>query len=185
MNTNTAMEKDKDGEQAKKQAEFLVDLGFGGLFKGVTDLVGQISNTVESLKVEGDEQSGEFTIKGLGDEAKGVYGFSIRTAGGGKTRVEPFGNMRSTEKGPEVADAREPLVDVFDEENEVLITAELPGVSEDQIEVVIEEDILTLQTSGDRKYAKEMLLPGAVDRNSLTKKYNNGILEIRIAKVKS
>ena len=121
-------------------------------------------------------------IKGLGDEAKGVYGFSIRTATGGGTKVEPFGNIRRTEEGAEVAESREPMVDVFDEEKEIIITAELPGVSENQIEIVLEGDILSIQTNGDRKYAKEILLPVVVTLGSMTKVYNNGILELRFTK---
>ena len=175
------MEKGNKGKESK-DAEFVVDLGLGGLFKGLTDMVGQLSDAMENLKVEAEEQTGEFKIKGLGDEARGVYGFSIRTATGGKTHVEPFGNIRQTKDGPEVADSREPMVDVFDEEHEVIVTAEVPGVSEDHIEVHIEEDVLSLQTTGQRKYAKEILLPVPVQLESMSKSYNNGILELRFAK---
>ena len=175
------MQEDKKDKETEK-AEFVVDLGLGGLFKGLTDMVGQLSNAVEGLNVEANEKTGEFNIKGLGDEAKGVYGFSIRTATGGKTKVEPFGNIRQTKEGPEVADAREPLVDVFDEEAEVIVMAELPGVAEAQIEVAIEEDILSIRTTGDRKYAKEILLPDAIDKESMSQTYNNGIFEVRLKK---
>ena len=145
-------------------------------------MVGQISNAVEDLNIEADEKTGEFKIKGLDGEAKGVYGFSIRTASGGGTRVEPFGNIRQTKEGPEVAESREPMVDVFDEDREIIITAELPGVAEDQIEVEVEEDILSIQTTGNRKFAKEIVLPSSANLNSMAKSYNNGILEIRFSK---
>lgn len=175
------MQEDKKDKQSEK-AEFVLDLGLGGIFKGLTDMVGQLSNAVGEIDVEPGEKQGEFTIKGLGDEAKGVYGFSIRTATGGKTKVEPFGNIRRTEEGAEVADSREPLVDVYDEENEIIVTAELPGVSEGQIEVTMEDDILSIQTNGDRKYAKEILLPASVSVETMTQTYNNGILELRLSK---
>ena len=169
-------------EDAAKKAQILIDLGFGGLFKGLTDMVGELSDAVEKLNVEGDEKTGEFTVKGLGDDAKGVFGFSIKTATGGGSRVEPFGNIRQTEKGPEVADTREPLVDVFDEPEEIIITAELPGVAEEQIDIALEDDILSLHATGTRKYAKEILLSSPVDAASLAHTYNNGILEIRLTK---
>lgn len=175
------MQEDKKDKKSEK-AEFVVDLGLGGIFKGLTDMVGQLSNAVEGLNVEADEKTGEFNIKGLGDEAKGVYGFSIRTATGGKTKVEPFGNIRQTDQGPEVAEAREPLVDVFDEDGEIVLTAELPGVSENQIEVSIEDDILSIQTTGDRKYAKEILLPVPVSLDDISRSFNNGIFEMRLKK---
>ena len=175
------MKKEENKEPGK--AEFVVDLGLGGLFKGLTDMVGQLSSAVEGLDIEADEKTGEFNIKGLGGEAKGVYGFSIRTATGGGTRVEPFGNIKQTKEGPEVAESREPMVDLYDEPTEIIITAELPGVAEDQIEVSIEEDILSIQTTGNRKFAKEILLPSAIEDGAISKTYNNGILEIRLKKV--
>ena len=171
----------KEDKDANK-AEFVVDLGIGGLFKGLTDMVGQLSNAVEDLNIKANEETGEFTIKGLDGEAKGVYGFSIRTASGGGTRVEPFGNIRKTKEGAEVAESREPMVDVFDEAQELIITAELPGVAENQIELAVEEDILSIQTTGNRKFAKEIVLPSAVDTDSMVNTYNNGILEIRFGK---
>ncbi len=81
-----------------------------------------------------------------------------------------------------MAEVREPLVDVFDEEQEIIIVVELPGVSEEEIHVEIQDDILSLETTGERKYAKEILLPGAVDTATLQKAYKNGILELRLRK---
>jgi len=106
----------------------------------------------------------------------------VRTGVGGVPHVEHFGNIRSTESGPEVAEVREPLVDVFDEKDEIVIAAELPGVSEEEIQVEVQEDVLSLQTNGARKYAKEVLLPAAVEADSLKKTYTNGILELRLKK---
>jgi HSP20 family protein len=111
-----------------------------------------------------------------------VYGFSIRTGIGGAPRVERFGNIRKTEEGPVVADVREPLVDTFDEGAEIVIVAELPGVSEAQVQVELKDDILTIATSGDRRYAKEILLSAEVVAGSLRQTYTNGILELRLQK---
>jgi len=96
--------------------------------------------------------------------------------------VEHFGNIRTSEEGPVVADVREPLVDVFDEEEEIVIAAELPGVGENEIGVEVEGDILSLETTGERKYAKEILLAQRVDAEGMQKSYKNGILELRLRK---
>ena len=127
-------------------------------------------------------RTGEFKIKGLGDKARGVYGFSVRTGIGGIPRVERFGNIRTTEEGPVVAEVREPLVDVFDEGQEIVVVAELPGVAEEEIHIEAQDDILSLETTGERKYAKEILLPEAVDATTLRKTYRNGILELGLKK---
>jgi HSP20 family protein len=166
---------------AKAGSNINVDLGFGGLFKGLGDLIDLVSDLSEK---EGGEksQSGEFTVNGLGDKAQGVYGFSVRTGIGGTRRVEPFGNIRKTDAGPVVAEVREPLVDVFDEGPEIVIVVELPGVTEANIQVDLKDDVLAIETSGERKYAKEILLSSAVEPGSLQKTYTNGILELRLKK---
>jgi len=170
-------------ERKKKETrgEVAFDLGFGGLFKGLGDFIDLLSRVAES---EGGKvnRSGEFKVKGLGEKVRGVYGFTVRTGLSGFPRVEQFGNIRHTEEGPVVAEVREPLVDLFDEGQEVVIVAELPGVGEEEIHIEVQDDILSLGTSGERKYAKEILLPGAVDGESLQKTYKNGILELRLRK---
>jgi HSP20 family protein len=157
------------------------DVGFAALFKGLGNFVELLGDIVESGE-NTMERTGEFKPHGLGDKARGVYGVRVRVGLGGETSVEPFGNIRSSPKGPEVVDVREPLIDVFDEEDEVMIVAELPGASEEAIKVEIEGDVLSLTSSGARRYAKEVLLPCAVDAASLTRAYRNGVLELKVKK---
>ena len=163
------------------KGEVSFDLGFGGLFKGLGDFLDLVSEMSETGQEE-VKRSGEFKVKGMGDKARGVYGFSVRTGVGGMPRVQHFGNIKSTDDGPVVADVREPIVDVFDEGGEVVMVVELPGVSESEIKVDVQEDILTLQTTGERKYGKDILLPAKVDAATLQKTYKNGILELRAKK---
>jgi len=173
---------DEPKKKRKPEAEISIDLGLGGLFKGLGNFLDLLSEMIETGEEE-TTRTGEFKVKGLGDKARGVYGFSIRTGIGGIPRVEHFGNIRTTQEGPEVVEVREPLVDVFDEEQEIVVVAELPGVGEEEIRVDIQDDVLSLETSGERKYAKEILLPALVDAATLQKTYKNGILELRLKKV--
>jgi HSP20 family protein len=77
----------------------------------------------------------------------------------------------------------EPLVDVFDEGNSVIVIAELPGVEASDIHLEVKDDILDLKAEGERrKYRKEVLLPTLADPQSLTSSYKNGILEIKLLK---
>ncbi|WP_310619227.1 Hsp20/alpha crystallin family protein [Flexibacterium corallicola] len=164
--------------------EGAVDMDFGGLFKGLgnmIDLVGKLAEAGEKQK----SGQGEFKVKGLGDQAKGVYGFSIRSGLGGQSaKVEPFGNVYSSDDGVEVNDVREPLVDVFDEGDEFVITAELPGVKKADITTTFKGDQLTIKTSGGRQYVKEIELPSKVKSKTLKQSYNNGVLELRVNKAK-
>ena len=172
-------ERKRPGGKPEEEAKATLDFGLGGLFKGLGDFLDLFSDMIETGESE-VTRSGEFKVKGLGDKAKGVYGFTVRTGIGGIPRVERFGNIRPTEEGPVVADVREPLVDIFDEEQEIVLVAELPGVSEEEICVEVRDDVLSLQTTGQRKYEKEILLPSAVDVKSLGKTFKNGILELRL-----
>lgn len=148
-----------------------VDFGAGGVFKGIAELLDSVGRLAE----KGEEFS----------EAKGVYGVTIKTAIGGEPVVSTFGNIKRTPRGPAVSQEREPIVDIFDEKQEVRIIVEVPGVAEESIKTVIKGDVLTLEAKdADRKYYKEIVLPKEVDPGTLKIKYTNGVLEIRVNKVK-
>ena len=122
-------------------------------------------------------------VEALGGKLKGVYGFSVRLGLEGKPVIEQFGNIRETDTGPVVVETREPLADVLDEGTGVVVIVELPGVEEKDVHLQVTGDILEVTAAtGDRKYEKEVLLPSAVDPDSLTSSYRNGVLEIRLAK---
>ena len=179
------MEKEK---KKKKKEEDGLDIDFGigklslgGLLKGIEKLV----DLAADLKEAGGEikKEGEIDLSHLKEGMKGVFGFSIKTAVGGKPIVEHFGNIKKTPEGPTVADEREPLIDVFDEEHEVLVIAEIPGVSEDGISANLNGDILEISAAGkNRKYRKEVLLSMQIKKETLSYTYKNGILEVRIKK---
>ena len=165
-------------EKREKSGE--IEFGFGSLFKGIGNLFDLVSKMTEEGKEE-YTRTGE--IKGLGDKARGVYGFSVKMGLGGKPIIEQFGNIKTTEKGAVVAEVREPIVDVFDEGERLVVIAELPGVAENDIHLEVKDDILDLAAEAkDRKYSKEVLLPSAVDADSMESSYKNGILEIRLRK---
>jgi HSP20 family protein len=157
------------------------DAGLGGMFKSLGGFLELLSDLAE----KGDT---EFTKSGeVGDDKKGlkaVYGFSVRVGGGGKPRIENFGNVKSDRDGsPVVEEAREPMVDVFDESDHVLVVAELPGVAEKEISFEVKGDVLHLSAAhGDRKYQKELLLPSAVLEKGATSSYRHGVFELKLPK---
>lgn len=157
-------------------------LSIGGLFKGIESLV----ELAAKLKEAGGEikKEGEIDLSHLKEGMKGVYGFSIKTAGGGKPVVETFGNIKKSPEGPVVEEEREPLTDVFDEKDEVLVISEIPGVNGEGITLDLKGDILEITAVGkNRKYCKEVLLPVRAKKEDLSYAYKNGILEVRIKKI--
>ncbi|ACF44043.1 Hsp20/alpha crystallin family protein [Pelodictyon phaeoclathratiforme] len=170
------MKNTKDGNG---DAEFDF-MGLGGLFKGIEKLV----DLAAKLETSGSiNREGEFNLDSLKKGMNGVYGFTIKSAIGGAPKVETFGNIIKTPQGPKVNEEREPITDVFDENDEVVIIAEMPGIEESDIIIDFKDDILEISTKSRKKsYRKELLLPITSDNQVIKNKYTNGILEIRIKK---
>lgn len=161
------------------------DVGLGGIFRGLGGFLDLLSNLAERA----EEGGGEFTRTGeLGGDRKGakaVYGFSVRLGGGGKPLVEQFGNVKRDGQGAVVEEAREPMVDVFDEGDHLVLVAELPGVDEGDIRFEVKEDVLSLGVArGERKYRKEVLLPTPVIARAATSSYRNGVYELKLPKAR-
>ncbi|HEX5957067.1 MAG TPA: Hsp20/alpha crystallin family protein [Hyphomicrobiaceae bacterium] len=92
-----------------------------------------------------------------------------------------------------------PVIDVTETEKEVVITAELPGVNEKEVEVTIADDLLTIkgekkteleQENGDATYmerrfgsfSRSVRLPFEVKDEKVDAKYDKGVLTIRVPK---
>jgi len=169
-------------DEKEKKPHDAAKFSLGSKFRGIGNLFELASKITEQSK---DEYSNSGEIEVLGGKGKAVYGFSLKLGLGGKPVVETFGNIRATQTGAAVAEFREPLVDVIDEGNSLLVIAELPGVSREDIFIEVKADILELKAEAkDRKYSKEILLPSPVDADSLKSSYKNGVLEIKLKKRK-
>lgn len=80
---------------------------------------------------------------------------------------------------------REPIVDVFEEDEYLQVMAELPGVEENAIKLEVKGNILTISTDTSvRTYYKEVELPTPVEKNVVESRYRNGILEVKLRKTK-
>jgi HSP20 family protein len=185
--SGSGFKKNEKIDQAREELKALEDLPLvGGLFKGL----GKFVELAERIEEAGGEIKKIGEIRGK-EGLRGIYGFSIRTGIGGRPRIQTFGNIRPTrvkkaQPKIKITEEREPIVDVFDEKDEVLIVAELPGVNEEEIKTSLKEDILILEAGGEekRKYYKEILLPSKVKPETEEKTYKNGILEIKFKKQK-
>ena len=171
---------------AKEKIGEAVDLcrGLGGVFGKFGGLIEKLGELAE--KGEEFSQSGE--IKGLDPHGKlrGVYGVSIKTGLGPKGeqefKVEPFGNVHREESGETVVDdVCEPLVDVHEEDDHILVIAEIPGVSKKDIQIDLSGDRLTLEAQrGANHYHKVVTLPASFTEDQITWSCKNGILTVRL-----
>ena len=93
-----------------------------------------------------------------------------------------------------------PVVDIYETDKSVILKAELPGMTKDDIVIEINENNLVLK--GERKFQKDIreenyhriersygtfsrsfTLPDTVDRNKVSASFKDGILEITIPKI--
>jgi HSP20 family protein len=150
---------------------------------------GGFLDLLSSLAERAEQEGGELArTTELGDDKKGVkavYGFSVRIGGGGKPTVEQFGNVKRDGQGAVVEEDREPMVDVFDEGDHLVLIAELPGVDAGDIRFEVKDDVLILSGArGERKYRKEVLLPSSVAAQGAKSSYRNGVFELKLPKAK-
>jgi len=159
-----------------------------GILRGLGDLVQKIRRP--GRKGEQMKRSGVFDIDtGGGKNAKAVYGFSMKMGldGNQEPRVEPFGNVHRDEKTGEttVQEVSEPLVDVIEESDHVLVLAEMPGVADEDVHLDLNGDILVLHAEkGSKKYHKEIVLPRSFDSKAMERSCRNGILEVKTKSVR-
>ncbi len=112
-----------------------------------------------------------------------VFGFNIRIGENGVPVVENFGNIKSTSSEVQLAETREPLIDVIERGDELIVMAEMPGVRKDSIELSLKGDTLEIGAfDGGRSYHKSVKLPYKVNPKNFRHGYNNGVLEVTLHK---
>jgi|GEM_PF-243942 len=126
------------------------------------------------------------TEKDLDDMVSRVFGKSTEK---GRTRrscsSQHGDSIIPNQSGSCIDEENEPLIDVFDDEASVVIVAEMFGFDKDRIDLYATEDRLMISLdSPEGKYQREIKLPVRVDVKSSTSKLKNGVLEVRLKKLK-
>jgi HSP20 family protein len=92
-----------------------------------------------------------------------------------------------------------PAVDLLERDDSLVLRADLPGLTEDDVKIEVRDDVLTI--SGERKaehedrqngyyrversfgsFARSLQLPHGVDADGIAAQFENGVLEITIPK---
>ena len=124
-------------------------------------------------------------LQSLKDNFPYYYGYQIIIGPSGKPQVKEFGNIKPTTRGlgVEHRETRNPLIDTnFNEKDNVyVITAEMPGVTKEDIKVSVSKQNVTIKTGHkDKKYLSEIPFDVELDDTSAKATYANGILELKI-----
>jgi HSP20 family protein len=92
-----------------------------------------------------------------------------------------------------------PAVDIYETESELVVTADLPGINENDIDVRVENNMLTIR--GERKlektidednmlrvelaygsFSRSFSLPNTVNTEAIKADYHDGVLTVRLPK---
>lgn len=144
--------------------------GFGGILKNMEKLPGfkeRLKDIDEEIERRIEESPLKWAEGGLGRASSmppGIKGTPLR----GKRPVPC-----------EIA------ADVFDENDHLLVAADLPGVEEDTIDISLKEDVLTLSFKKEGRVLKKGLKLPCAPGGEPVKTYKNGILEVKIKKFKT
>lgn len=82
-----------------------------------------------------------------------------------------------------------PLVDVKEEENQFIIDVETPGMDEKDIKISIENSAIHIEGEkvigkSSRSFSKSFTLPDSIDMENTEALVENGILTVKIPKIK-
>ncbi len=108
-------------------------------------------------------------------------------------------NRELPERGEFTKGAWSPSVDIYEDQNKLILEAELPGLDRDDFELSVENNVLTLK--GERRFEKkadgdnyhrversygsfvrQFTLPQTVTADGATADFENGILRVALAK---
>jgi HSP20 family protein len=123
---------------------------------------------------------------------------------GGRSMESIFDRMLSELQAPWDLESTGwvPSVDLIERDNEVVVRADLPGMSEKDVEVSVQDGVATIR--GERKgeseekgencycserwagsFSRSLMLPSGVDPEKSSASFQNGVLEIRFSKSKA
>ena len=113
---------------------------------------------------------------------------------------EFFGRSSGGDEGTWFSGAWSPPVDIYETDTALVMKAELPGFSKDDIQIELKENSLVIK--GERKredevkegsyhrtervygaFQRSFLLPTTVDQGKVQAVYKDGLLELRLPKV--
>ena len=111
---------------------------------------------------------------------------------GGRT---PFGSQEISQR----LGIREPAVDIYEEGDDIMVKAEMPGVDQNDIDVTVTDNVLVLRGEKQKEeeanegeyyrservygsFVRSIPLPPEVDAQKANASFKNGVLEIRIPK---
>lgn len=155
--------------------------GFGKIARGLAELIKVLTEADKTgtLPRHGRREKDGFVVEySLGKRV-------LDESAAERPEPEAQRRSRSTQRPakPTQLEMREPVIDFFDEPDEVVVLYELPGVERKNIHYRLAGDILLLEArTDDRLYRKETLIEAKLAQGAPRARLRNGVLELRLAK---
>ena len=145
----------------RKKKDFFEDFG--------SELFDNLEEIIEALLEE------------MGESVPFVYGFSIIRRPGEDSELREFGNVPEYSQNEDnlfPSEMKDPLIDVFENEELVHILAEFPEVEKENLLLHATAQNLEIKVVGSSEYSEDIELPVRVDPKSAKASYKNGVLEV-------
>jgi HSP20 family protein len=155
--------------------------GFAKIARGLSDLFTVLADFDKLPRHGRHEKDGRvmeysFATRTLGEAAEDKR--ASREAPSARGQAQP---RRAPKKSS--LEVLEPVTDVFDEQDEIVLLFELPGVERKAVRCLLDGDILLLEAkTEDRLYRKETLIEEKLAAGSPRLNLRNGVLEVRLTK---
>ncbi|MFW9769374.1 MAG: archaeal heat shock protein Hsp20 [Candidatus Thorarchaeota archaeon] len=172
---------DDDDETRRKIRRWFGDFLPEEMFRMIEEMMEKMMSEMNEGSLFNPE-SFEEMLKDPDGTSPYVFGFSMNIGPDGKPIIQRFGNPPGNE-GLAPSSTLEPLVDVVEEKDEIIVVAEVPGVERDEIKVRIKGKTLTINAENpERPYHKVIELPSNVQKEEAKSAIRNGVLEVRLKK---
>lgn len=172
---------DDNDETRRKLRRWFGDFIPEEMFRQIEEMMQRMMSEMNEGKLF-DSETFEDMLRNPEGTSPFVFGFSMNVGPDGKPIIQRFGNP-PVDEGAEPSSTLEPLVDVVEDDDEIIVVAEVPGVEKDEIKVRIKGTSLTIHANNpERPYHKVVELPAKVQKQDAKSAIRNGVLEVRLKK---
>ena len=99
--------------------------------------------------------------------------------------IEEINRHQTYDEEEDSFDDQDPLVDLIDDGESITILVALPGVEKEAIDLRVTENCLTFSVDGsDFEWYDELKLPARVNPKLARASYKNGVLDVKLSKLK-
>ena len=172
---------DRDDETRKRIRRWFGDFLPEEMFRQIEEMMDRMMSEMNEGTLF-DNEAFEEMLRNPEGTSPFLFGFSMKVGPDGKPIIQRFGNPPMDE-GVDSTPSIEPLVDVVEEDDEIIVVAEVPGVEKEEIKVRIKGTTLTIHADNpERPYHKVIELPSRVQKEDAKSAIRNGVLEVRLKK---